>query len=359
MARERNPLMREDIGGMTTRDGLRDDGFASSEPGRSVIGEWQDGPGSMDIRPVPPVDPSQRWQQPAQTQARTPRQAQGSQQWRQAVPLGHPAASMTPMQPTQRGQSPAYLPGAQAASQWQGGSWSQGQASYPAWQQAGRRRKSKAPVILGLVLAVVACVAIALFASNPDDPRHDVSDWRSDSPGASDEGELGKQTTDGSTDQDASLGSPVADAFPEPEGFLWSYAPWIKEGHIPERATRLTELSDVMGGWKGTVRYPATDSTEAIDAFLNVAIEGDGTSTTLRFDWGYEIVGEARGRREDDSPDSTFLGTWDGDNGAIYATEPAGNLEMKRFWYEDGAQYAYGTLTLPDGTLGDVYLMRS
>lgn len=237
---------------------------------------------------------------------------------------------------------------------------------HPVGQMPVARRKSAAPAVLAVVgaLALLAAVGLVIFLATrppvappdkPDGTDDTPTDVRDD-PGEAKPAEEPTQpseplTTDSVTGDDA--GMPTAD------DFAWASAAWIKEGHVPERATRLTDLETVLGGWKGYIRYePATADDELVEEFLSVTVGGDRTSATLLFDWGYAVVRNGAARYDDAAGDSEFLGTWDGDAGAIYATCESGNLEMKRFWDEDGRQYAYGAVTLPDGAVGDVYLTR-
>ena len=218
-------------------------------------------------------------------------------------------------------------------------------------------KKSKLPIVLGF-LVPVAIITVGFFIlSRPEEPPIDrpepdtPSVVPTDNPNGDDETPIQDPIRDDGVTDDGN--APTAD------DFQWAGAEWIKEGHVPERATRLTDLETVLGDWKGYVRYePATADDELVEEFLNVTVGGDRTSATLRFDWGYAIVRNGASRYDDAAEDSEFLGTWDSEAGAIYATCDSGNLEMKRFWDEDGHQYAYGSITLPDGAVGDVYLTR-
>lgn len=352
----------------------RADVSASAESGRTVISSWQETDAEgMAIRPVTPVQgtPAQQpqqpqqwpgqagqggWQQPYQ-QAPQPQQGwQGGTQPQagmQAMPYGQVPSQA----PYQQGSYGGYVPQEQEIPM-------QG-ASVP---QFVPRKKSKAPLVLGMLALVAIIVVGVAVLSRPeeppkgepdvpgkvvptDEPKEDDATPKQDP--AEDGGVIddGNGNGNGVTTDEAN--SPVAD------DFQWAGATWIKEGHVPERAIRLTDLETVAGGWKGYIRYePAGAGDELVEEYLGVTVGGDRTSATLTFDWGYVIVRDGASRYDDSAGDSTFLGTWDGEAGAIYATCESGNLEMKRFWDEDGRQYAYGTLMLPDGAMGDVYLTR-
>ena len=334
------------------------DGFASPEAGRVVIGSWQEEPGSMEIHPVPPAPTQERrpmsQQGQWQGQAARPAWPQGAQQRRPAPQAGQ--AQAWPVRP-----SPSPMAGNPYPQQGRGmptapGQYPQmGMGQVPAFRQP--RRKSGAPLAIFLLFLVAVGVGVFLLTRLPDEPGDGIVH---DRPIPGDDGGVGT-ARDPFRDDGMQADADGVDAEPSPtasEDFLWADAPWVEEGHIPERATQVTDLESVLGGWKGYVRYlPVAEGDSKVEEFLSVHVDVSQTSTTFRFDWDERSI-DGGARQPDDSPDAEFLGTWDGDAGAIYATEASGNLEMRRFWYEDGRQYAYGTLQLPDGTVGSVYLTR-
>lgn len=359
--------MTTDMNGNGGRGNAGD--FAPSEAGRTVVGSWQEDLEHMEIHPVPlapsqaqPQMPQQgQWQAPQQMPQ--PTQQQGQQQWHQATPLNQPQATMRPVN-----RPPQQMAGGMYPQQ---GQYPQaGMGQMPMVQQP--RKKSKAPLVIFLLVAAAVGAGLFFLTRLPDEPGGDIVDDVPTSTGTySDDGDGtdGGATArdplidddmlgDGSDGTSSSSGVTEATTPPTSAEFQWAGMAWVKEGHIPERATKLTDLESVLGSWKGYVCYLPVDAGDSkVEQFLNVHVDVNQSSTTFRFDWGYTSIDGGEGQ-SDSTPDTEFLGTWDRDTGAIYATEVSGNLEMKRFWYEDGYQYAYGTLQLPDGSVGDVYLMR-
>ncbi|MCR5403151.1 MAG: hypothetical protein K6E91_04930 [Butyrivibrio sp.] len=88
---------------------------------------------------------------------------------------------------------------------------------------------------------------------------------------------------------------------------------------------------------------------------LNVKTDTSDNDMLLTFDWLYIHFGATDEGYDDNTPDSVFTGTWD--NGTITALGP-GKVTMTDFYYDNGFEYAIGSMIVPDGTTAKIFLVR-
>ncbi len=124
---------------------------------------------------------------------------------------------------------------------------------------------------------------------------------------------------------------------------------------LPSSAVKMDEVSSVFGGWKAYMI--SSDSSSANTKHLfNVDISASQKGTKIVFTWYYVLIGSDNKTQEDNTPSSTFNGSWS--EGTITATGSGGKLTLKDFYYDGSKEYAVGDFTWPDGTSATIALVR-
>ena len=124
---------------------------------------------------------------------------------------------------------------------------------------------------------------------------------------------------------------------------------------LPSSAVKMDEVSSVFGGWKAYMI--SSDSSSANTKHLfNVDISASQKGTKIVFTWYYVLIGSDNKTQEDNTPSSTFNGSWS--EGTITATGSGGKLTLKDFYYDGSKGYAVGDFTWPDGTSAAIALVR-
>lgn len=154
-------------------------------------------------------------------------------------------------------------------------------------------------------------------------------------------------------------GVPAGDAVsttdrPDLEEFQW-YDTVRKDG-VWQDAERMTTFDALKGSWKGMIVYAADRKMEPYAReLLNVTIAGEEQDCRLTLDW-YQMCWEDRlPRSESNKADSVFSGAYR--NNECYVTG-SGSITLGQFCRYEGKEYAFGTLTLPDGNGVELVLMR-
>ena len=78
---------------------------------------------------------------------------------------------------------------------------------------------------------------------------------------------------------------------------------------LPSSAVKMDEVSSVFGGWKAYMI--SSDSSSANTKHLfNVDISASQKGTKIVFTWYYVLIGSDNKTQEDNTPSSTFNGSW-------------------------------------------------
>ncbi len=131
-------------------------------------------------------------------------------------------------------------------------------------------------------------------------------------------------------------------------GFVWQ--------ELTDHAEKLTDLSDVLGGWKAYIVSSPDDIEHSVTYLMNIKLSGTEKQVTVTLDWDYFYVNNSGDEGHSSEPDSVYSGPWT-DAGTVYA-EGAGAVSLYEFDYENGKQYGLGTVFWPDGTYGAIALVR-
>ena len=154
-------------------------------------------------------------------------------------------------------------------------------------------------------------------------------------------------------------GVPAGDAVsttdrPDLEEFQWYDA--VRKDGVWQDAERMTTFDALKGSWKGMIVYAADRKMEPYAReLLNVTIAGEEQGCRLTLDW-YQMCWEDRlPRSESNKADSVFSGAYR--NNECYVTG-SDSITLGQFCRYEGKEYAFGTLTLPDGNGVESVLMR-
>lgn len=154
-------------------------------------------------------------------------------------------------------------------------------------------------------------------------------------------------------------GVPAGDAVsttdrPNLEEFQWYDA--VRKDGVWQDAERMTTFDALKGSWKGMIVYAADRKMEPYAReLLNVTIAGEEQDCRLTLDW-YQMCWEDRlPRSESNKADSVFSGAYR--NNECYVTG-SDSITLGQFCRYEGKEYAFGTLTLPDGNGVELVLMR-
>lgn len=125
---------------------------------------------------------------------------------------------------------------------------------------------------------------------------------------------------------------------------------------MPAGAQRLATFDAVQGGWKGyTYNAPASEHGSASEELLNVYLTGSSGDVEATFDWYYTRNLGTGDVHESFMENTIYNGTWFA--GGIEAVG-MGSIRLTTFWYQDGHEYAIGTIHWPDASQGKLALTR-
>ena len=147
------------------------------------------------------------------------------------------------------------------------------------------------------------------------------------------------------------------DARPTTDDFLGWYTSDVMWNGAPAGGARLTELSDVLGGWKGLIYYDPenTEGSEAIE-LLNFLVDEGQYGLTLTADW-YSIywLTAGEGENEEDMEDFVFPATW---SGGQLKGDRDHVITFTDLYEKDGKQYACGYMETASGIPAKVAMVR-
>ena len=119
---------------------------------------------------------------------------------------------------------------------------------------------------------------------------------------------------------------------------------------------KLTQLSQVMGGWKAyMICDPENTRSSSMDKLFNLRIDLGQTNVVAIADWYYTFFNDTGEGMDDDTPDSTFSGDWS--DGQLTAIGP-GRITLRDFYYDNGRETAVGEMIWPDGVTAVIALVR-
>lgn len=136
--------------------------------------------------------------------------------------------------------------------------------------------------------------------------------------------------------------------------FDW-YENTVRYNWFPSSAQQITDVSEILGDWKGWVKYDPNNEHDTSGDFLlylNIDAGQSDIAATCRWYWTHYHK-DAEGTYDDGQ--SHFRGTFD--NGQLY-TEGPGILHIKYFCSLEGRQYGVGMMKTTDGIQAIICLMR-
>ena len=126
--------------------------------------------------------------------------------------------------------------------------------------------------------------------------------------------------------------------------------------NLSDDAIRLTELSEVRGGWKAyMICDPENKRGASMDKLLNLRIDPGQSGVVVTADWFYVYLNNEGTGADDNTPDSVFNGEWS--KGKLTAVG-SGKITLHDFYYDNGTETAMGEMILPDGTEAVIALVR-
>ncbi len=126
--------------------------------------------------------------------------------------------------------------------------------------------------------------------------------------------------------------------------------------NLSPHAVKLTQLSQVMGGWKAyMICDPENTRSSSMDKLFNLRIDLGQTNVVAIADWYYTFFNDTGEGMDDDTPDSTFSGDWS--DGQLTAIGP-GRITLRDFYYDNGRETAVGEMIWPDGVTAVIALVR-
>lgn len=141
---------------------------------------------------------------------------------------------------------------------------------------------------------------------------------------------------------------------PSIEDFRW-YLDDVEKNGVPKGVTRETDFNNLAANWKCLFIYdPEGTDTGRLYDFLTLTLSGAEGNGAVILDWSHMFAGD-EDIDETRMEDTVLNMNWK--NGTLYGYCPM-NLSIRQFYSYNGAQYAVGTLTLPDGTEGLVAMTR-
>lgn len=131
-------------------------------------------------------------------------------------------------------------------------------------------------------------------------------------------------------------------------GFVWQ--------ELSDKAEKLTDFSDVSGGWKAYIVSSPDDIAHSVTYLMNIRLSGSEKNVTVTLDWDYFYVNDSGDEGHSTEPDSVYTGSWDSAGKA--EAEGMGMITLHDFYFDNGKQYGLGTVSWPDNTYGAIALVR-
>lgn len=142
---------------------------------------------------------------------------------------------------------------------------------------------------------------------------------------------------------------------PTLEDFIW-VTPEIYKGSLPDDIDRLG-FDEVTGSWKAyIITDPEVKYDSMTESFLNASVSGSEDNVEITLDWNYTYINSEGSGYDDNSPDSVFTGAWS--DGSVKDATGAGKISIDTFYYENGHEYAVGSMMWPDGIPAVVFFSR-
>lgn len=205
------------------------------------------------------------------------------------------------------------------------------------------------------------------YPTEPAEPTDDVAEAVSETTEAP-----VSETTEQTTEADTTVTEPTeaptqetatekidysTDARPSDNDFTDWYAKDVMWYGVPDGVTRITELSDILGGWKGLIYYDPenTEGSEAVE-LLNFRVGEGQYGLTLTADW-YSMfwVADGAAENEEDMDDFDFPAYWE--NGQLKGDRDS-VIIFTDFYEKDGRQYACGYMETASGIPAKVAMVR-
>ena len=125
---------------------------------------------------------------------------------------------------------------------------------------------------------------------------------------------------------------------------------------LSPNAVMISEAYQTIGGWKAyLVLDPQQKAGINMQKFANINIGFGQSGMAVTIDWYRTFSGDLMSGSPDNAPDSAFTGEWSG--GAIDAVG-SGRIRLHSFCYDQGREYATGSMILPDGTEAVIAMIR-
>ncbi len=137
---------------------------------------------------------------------------------------------------------------------------------------------------------------------------------------------------------------------PNIKDFKWVTSD-ILAGVRPDDAEAIV-FEESLGGWKCYI----FESETVVEHLANAELTGSVDNLILNIDWYYTRAGEEKDVFEDNSPDSVYKGYAD-EAGGIYV-QGAGAVHLTDIYRIGEHQYAFGSISWPDGIGGRLMLVR-
>ncbi|MFV9473037.1 zinc ribbon domain-containing protein [Advenella sp. RU8] len=144
------------------------------------------------------------------------------------------------------------------------------------------------------------------------------------------------------------------EARPTINDFRW-FLDGVEKNGLPQGILKETDFNNLAASWKCLFIYdPEGLDTGRLYDFLTFTLSGAEGNGAIILDWSHMYAGD-QDIDETTMEDTVLNMNWD--KGTLYGYGPM-NISIKQFYSYKGAQYAVGTLTLPDGTAGLVAMTR-
>ena len=222
----------------------------------------------------------------------------------------------------------------------------------------GKKGGRLLPLILVIVDVLLAVVIVNAYnkSKTPENVSTNGSAYFSlheDIP-TKDESDEPRETT-----EEAASAKPSYDTDERPsmDDFLGWYTSDVMPNGVPDGVTRITELSDILGGWKGIIYYDPenTEGSKSVE-LLNFRIGEGQYGLTLTADW-YMMSWDADGftENEEDMEDFDFPASWE--NGQLKGDRDS-VIIFTDFYEKDGKQYACGYMETASGIPAKAAMVR-
>lgn len=130
-------------------------------------------------------------------------------------------------------------------------------------------------------------------------------------------------------------------------GFSWT--------DLSDSITPLTDLSSVTGGWKAYIVSSPWELEKSVAYLMNINISGSEEEVTVTMHWHYFSVYSSGESGISEQPDTFYTGTWQNGSLECYGD---GMITLDSFCFDQGKEYATGSIKWGDGTSGAIALIR-